>query len=100
MLYQNTLWEELGKNIDNVLYFDFDVVPNTTESFFEKFDMNKICVHAPNATKENVWTKTMLKNYKKGKDDFEKLMSSKLLSSENFLLLEILSSIIILIQII
>jgi len=43
-LYKIHLWEELGKEYDNVLYFDFDVVPNTTESFFEKFDMNKICV--------------------------------------------------------
>ena len=76
-LYKIHLWEELGKTYDNVLYFDFDVVPNTTESFFEKFDMNKICVHAPNATKENVWTKTMLKNYKKKVHNFEDLMSNK-----------------------
>ena len=38
-LYKIHLWEELGKTYDNVLYFDFDVVPNTIESFFEKFDM-------------------------------------------------------------
>ena len=76
-LYKIHLWEELGKTYDNVLYFDFDVVPNTTESFFEKFDMNKICVHAVNSTKENIWTTSMLKNYKKKKDSYEKIMSYK-----------------------
>ena len=76
-LYKIHLWEELGKTYDNVLYFDFDVVPNTTESFFEKFDMNNICVHAVNSTKENIWTTSMLKNYKKKKDSYEKIMSYK-----------------------
>ena len=73
-LYKIHLWEELGKTYDNVLYFDFDVVPNTTESFFEKFDMNKICIHAINATKENIWTKSQLKNYKKNIHSFENIM--------------------------
>ena len=54
-LYKIHLWEELGKTYDNVLYLDFDVVPNTTENFFETFDMNKICVHAPNATMD-IWS--------------------------------------------
>jgi len=76
-LYKIHLWEELGKTYDNVLYFDFDVVPNTTESFFEKFDMNNICVHAVNSTKENVWTTSMLKNYKKKIHSYEKIMSYK-----------------------
>ena len=76
-LYKIHLWEELGKTYDNVLYFDFDVVPNTTESFFEKFNMNNICVHAINSTKENVWTTSMLKNYKKKIHSYEKIMSYK-----------------------
>ena len=76
-LYKIHLWEELGKTYDNILYFDFDVVPNTTESFFEKFDMNNICVHAVNSTKENVWTTSMLKNYKKKIHSYEKIMSYK-----------------------
>ena len=74
-LYKIHLWEKLGKQYDNVLYLDLDVIPNTTESFFKVFDMNKICVYAPNAIKENVWTKTMLKNHKKNIHDFEYLMS-------------------------
>jgi len=74
-LYKIYLWEELGKEYDNVLYLDLDVIPNTTENFFETFDMNKICVYSPNATKENVWTKTMLKNYKKNIHSFEYLIT-------------------------
>ena len=74
-LYKIHVWEQLGKDYENVLYLDLDVIPNTTENFFETFDMNKICVYAPNATKENVWTNSMLKNYKKNIHDYEYLMS-------------------------
>ena len=74
-LYKIYLWEELGKEYDNVLYLELDVIPNTTENFFETFDMNKICVYSPNAIKENVWTKTMLKNYKKNIHSFDYLMT-------------------------
>jgi len=35
---------ELSYKYDNVCYFDFDVVPNTTESIFDTFDMNKFAV--------------------------------------------------------
>ena len=74
-LYKIHVWEQLSKDYDNVLYLDLDVIPNTTDNFFEVFDMNKICVYAPNAIKENVWNNTMLKNYKKNIHDFEYLMS-------------------------
>ena len=76
-LYKIHLWEELGKIYDNVLYFDFDVVPNTTESFFEKFDMNKICVHAVNSTIENACSPDDIKKYKRQELDFETIMSYK-----------------------
>jgi hypothetical protein len=76
-LYKIHLWEELGKTYDNVLYFDFDVVPNTTESFFEKFDLNKICVHAINSTQENTWSQSDIKKFKKNDVDFETIMSYK-----------------------
>ena len=75
-LYKIHIWEKLGEEFDNVLYFDFDVVPNTTESFFEKFDMNKICVHAPNATKENIWSTSALKRYKKQINTYEEIVSN------------------------
>ena len=36
---------EYGKKYDEVLYLDFDVVPNTDENFFEVWDLSKgICV--------------------------------------------------------
>ena len=75
-LYKIYLWERLGKEYDNVLYLDLDVIPNTTESFFETFNMNKICVYAPNATIET-WSQKDQKNYKKGKVDFETIISHK-----------------------
>ena len=36
--------EELTQYYDEVLYLDFDVVPISRNSFFEKFDLDKICV--------------------------------------------------------
>ncbi len=75
-LYKIYLWERLGKEYDNVLYLDLDVIPNTTESFFETFDMNKICVYAPNANIDS-WSQSDRKNYKKGKVDFETIISHK-----------------------
>lgn len=37
--------KELSKYYDEVLYLDFDVITNTNESFFEKFDLNNICAY-------------------------------------------------------
>ncbi len=76
-LYKIKIWEDLAKKYDNVLYLDLDVIPNTTESFFKTFDMNKICVHAVNATIENVWSEKDIKNYKNEKIDFETAISHK-----------------------
>ena len=42
--YKHLLMYELSYKYDNVCYFDFDVVPNTTESIFDTFDMNKFAV--------------------------------------------------------
>ena len=42
--YKHLLMYELSHKYDNVCYFDFDVVPNTTESIFDTFDMNKFAV--------------------------------------------------------
>ena len=60
----------------NVLYLDLDVIPNTSENFFEMFDMNKLCVYAPNADMES-WSQKDRKNYKKGKVSFETIISHK-----------------------
>lgn len=75
-LYKIHLFEKLSKEYDNVLYLDLDVIPNTKENFFKTFDMNKICVHAPNATID-IWSKEDKERYKKGKINFEKVISHK-----------------------
>ena len=75
-LYKIYLWEKLGKEYDNVLYLDLDVIPNTTENFFETFDMNNICVYAPNATIDT-WSQKDKKNYKTGKVTWETIVSHK-----------------------
>ena len=36
--------KELCKEYDEVLYIDFDVIPNTKENFFDKHDMSTICI--------------------------------------------------------
>ena len=39
--YKIHLMYELAKEYDEVLYLDFDVVPNTEESFFERWDLSQ-----------------------------------------------------------
>ena len=39
------LLEELSKDYDEVLYLDFDVVPNTNLNFFDVWDLNTICAY-------------------------------------------------------
>ena len=38
--------EELTRDYDEVLYLDFDIVPQTDKNFFEVWDLNSICAHA------------------------------------------------------
>ena len=75
-LYKIHILERLSKEYDNVLYLDLDVIPNTSENFFEVFDMNKLCVYAPYADMES-WSQKDKKNYKKGKVSFETIVSHK-----------------------
>lgn len=47
--YKIHLMYELGKTYDEILYLDFDVVPVTTENFFDVWDLTKgICVKQNN----------------------------------------------------
>jgi len=39
------LLEKLVKEYDEVVYFDFDIVPQTTKSIFESFDLNSFCAY-------------------------------------------------------
>lgn len=66
--YKHKLMEDLLKEYDNVLYLDFDVIPNTNESFFKVHDMNKINVHAVNSTKKNTWSNAAQYFWKRHED--------------------------------
>jgi len=55
--YKHLLMYELSYKYDNVCYFDFDVVPNTAESIFDTFDMNKFAVAHSNELAE--WGKNI-----------------------------------------
>jgi hypothetical protein len=66
--YKHFLYENLFEKYDNILYLDFDVIPNTNQSFFEEFDMSKINVRSVNSTIENTWPKdALIKKNKKRK---------------------------------
>lgn len=70
--YKHFLYENLFEKYDNILYLDFDVIPNTNQSFFEEFDMSKINVRSVNSTVENTWPKNALiqKNEKRKTYDY------------------------------
>ena len=38
--------EELSQHYDEILYFDLDVVPRTTENFFNAHDLNTVCAYS------------------------------------------------------
>ena len=76
-LYKIHLFEKLSKEYDNVLYLDLDVIPNTDVSFFDKFDMNKINVYAPEATIENTWKEKEIINYNTNRATFDEIISVK-----------------------
>ena len=70
--YKHHLIEKFCKSYDNILYLDFDVIPNTTQSFFQQHDMDKINVHAVNATKQNTWHT----HAKQSKHDYNAVMNT------------------------
>ena len=76
-LYKIYVLEKLADRYDNILYLDLDVIPNTDQSFFEVFDMNKINVHAPNAEVENVWSEKHVKNFKQNKISYDEILTFK-----------------------
>ena len=42
--------EEFSSQYNEILYLDFDVIPKTKISFFDKFDLNYLCFHAMEKT--------------------------------------------------
>ena len=45
--------EQLIKDYDEVIYFDFDIVPQTEISFFDFWDLDNICAHAIDRTPQS-----------------------------------------------
>ena len=39
------LLEELAEKYDEIVYFDFDIVPQTTKNIFESFDLDNVCAY-------------------------------------------------------
>ena len=72
-LFKLHLLEKVAKEYDNVLYLDMDVVPNTKTSFFDEFDMNKLCVRSINATTD-VLPMKFQKHIKSGKKSYIKII--------------------------
>ena len=81
------LLEDFTKTYDEVLYLDFDVIPVTDVSFFERFDLNYLCFHEV--------VKDMLSiQYEKLKNDVNFTKFSSALFSCSFELLDLSSKVI------
>jgi len=55
------LLDDLSKDYDEVLYLDFDVIPNTPVNFFEAWDLNHICYYSVNRSDDRLKVAKMLK---------------------------------------
>ena len=77
-IYKIFMFEELGKKFDNVLYLDFDVIPDTDLNFFDEIDLTeKIwCVD-----QNNFLTHKDLQNYKNTRSPIQKYELAKALLS-------------------
>ena len=70
--------EELGQYYDEVLYIDFDIIPRTKVSFFEKFDLNVICAYSILSTQDEYDMRFRLKhNLFHSMDMFSKTCAKK-----------------------
>jgi len=68
--YKHHLIEKFCNDYDNILYMDFDVIPNTAQSFFDTHSMDVVNVHAVDATKQNTWPY----NAKQSKKDYKQIL--------------------------
>lgn len=59
--YKHHLMLELSKQYDKVCYFDLDIIPNTTDNIFERFNFNTFIV--PDSNDEAFWGKTVELKY-------------------------------------
>lgn len=73
--YKLFLFEQLANEYDEVVYLDFDVVPNTDYSIFRHLDLNKINALSINANKKNIWSIGDLNTYNRQKGEFDVIVS-------------------------
>ena len=72
--YKLYLFEQLANDYDEIVYLDFDVVPNTTKSPFEEWDMNKINVRAIDCNKKNIWNTGALNDHFRAARPFDDIV--------------------------
>jgi len=73
--YKLFLFEQLANEYDEVVYLDFDVVPNTDYSIFRHLDLSKINALSINANKKNIWSINDLNTFKRKKGVFDRIVS-------------------------
>lgn len=69
------LFEEMARYYDEVVYLDFDVVPNTHYSIFRHLDFTRVNALAINANKKNIWSIGDLKTHDRNKSNFDDIVS-------------------------
>lgn len=72
--YKLFLFEEMANYFDEVIYMDFDVVPNTFRSPFEYWDMKKINVRAIDCNKKNIWNTGALNDHFRNTRPFDDIV--------------------------
>lgn len=84
-VYKIQQWEKLLDEYDNVMYLDFDIIPNTTRNIFEEFDFNKVVTRllpvndylkqtgfkAPGESFTDFYERTKLKEYQEQKKELD-----------------------------
>ena len=70
-----SFFEQLANEYDEVVYLDFDVVPNTDYSIFRHLDLSKINALPVNANKKNIWSIGDLNTYNRQKSEFDVIVS-------------------------
>ena len=73
--YKLFLFEEMARLYDEVVYLDFDVVPNTHYSIFRHLDFTKVNALAIDSNRKNIWSIGDLKEHDRNKKNFDIIVS-------------------------
>lgn len=68
------LFEQLTSEYDEIVYFDFDVIPNTDYSIFKHLNLNNINVLGVDSKKENIWSIHDLNQLKRDKKPLDEIV--------------------------